>query len=54
MIWHPSRCSPVLAGIPYGGALPAPCRERGIPSSPLHLVAKGQGHDGDKETKESL
>lgn len=30
------------------------CRKKVVPSSPLHLIAKGQDHDGDEEAKESL
>lgn len=50
----PPHYSPVPVGTPRGGPLPVPCRERGVPRSPLHLVAEGQGHDGDEEAEESL
>lgn len=50
---HP-HCSPVPMGAPCGGPLPVPCREKGVSISPLHLVAKSQGHDGDEDAKESL
>ena len=50
---HCELASPA-SGDTSRGPLPVPCRERGVPSSPLHLVAEGQGHDGDEEAEESL